>query len=399
VNRFARLGALILCVGVLLMGCSHNKSHNTTPSTTALKGDYGGDAPGSLISADPSIPLAPLLRAKVALAAKITYVSTSGIDDSHTRVTATVFVPNGDPPADGWRIVALGHPATGIQSECAPSASPTLLGLLPTVTALIDAGYLVTVPDYQGLGLHGTYHPFLDSTTEGYNMIDSVRAVRKLIPAASANFAVWGTGQGGQAAWAANELATDYKGQMKIVGAVAVRPTAALEWLAEAAAAGGLTRDQQLMLQQFLAALKAEFGDFNLDAYRRGVVKDKWDILTACWGDAMRDRASVVDQIGPGDLRPVSPEATEALRAYLHKTSLPQAPAAAPMAVFPDDDTGLIPRAQTDSAVARACAMGDVIQFGEPPNDDPSAIIGWINDRFAGVAAHNDCDQLPIAHS
>jgi hypothetical protein len=69
------------------------------------------------------------------------------------------------------------------------------------------------------------------------------------------------------------------------------------------------------------------------------------------------------------------------------------------MAVYPDDDTGLIPRAQTDAAVAHACVMGDVIEFGADQGADAASVIGWLNDRFAGVPAHNDCDNLPIAHS
>jgi hypothetical protein len=357
----------------------------------ALAGHYGGDGPGSLVSAESLVDLDPALRVRTSLAARITYISTSGISDGHPHVTGAVFVPTGDPPAGGWKTVALGHPATGIQPDCAPSHSPTLLGLLPTVIALIDAGYLVTVSDYQGLGLRDTYHPFLDSATEGHNLIDSVRAARDLVPAASDTFAVWGQGQGGQAAWAANELVADYNGKTRMVGAVAQAPTAALDWLADAAAAGTLTHDQQLMLQQYLASLKREYNDFNVDAYRHGVVKNNWDVLSACWGDAVRDRARVVGQIGPDDLRPDSPDATQALRGYLQKTSLPQAPTAAPMLVVPDDAGGLIPWEQTAAALARACAMGDVIQLGPPQGED---VVSWINDRFNAVSARNDCGNL-----
>ena len=134
--------------------------------------------------------------------------------------------------------MAFGHPATGIESECAPSASPTLLGSAPTIEALLDAGFMVTMSDYQGLGLPDTYHPFLDSTTEGYNLIDSVRAARKLVPAASERWVAFGVGQGGQAAWAANELTPDYRGELNFLGAVAMTPTAALDELADDAANG-----------------------------------------------------------------------------------------------------------------------------------------------------------------
>jgi hypothetical protein len=392
VKPSAAVAAVLTCTTVVLAGCTApGPDHSLPPRGAALAGHYGGDLPGSLVSAESLVDLDPALRVRTSLAARITYISNSGINDSHPKVTGTVFVPKGDPPAGGWKTVALGHPATGIQPECAPSLSPTLLGLLPTVIALIDAGYLVTVSDYQGLGSRDAAHPFLDSTTEGHNLIDSVRAARDLVPAASDTFAVWGEGQGGQAAWAANELVADYNGKTKMVGAAAQAPTAALDWLADAAAAGTLTHDQQLVLQQFLASLKREYNDFNVDAYRHGVVKDNWDVLSACWGDAVRDRARVVGQIGPDDLRPDSADATEALRGYLQKTSLPQAPTKSPMLVIPGDGGGLIPWAQTAAALAPACAMGDVIHVGAPQGED---VVSWINDRFNAVPPRNDCGNL-----
>ena len=382
--------AAVLACTTAIAGCTApGPDHPLAPKGPPLPGHYGGDDPGSLVSAESFVDLDHALQVKTSLAARITYMSTSA-KDAHVKVTGTVFVPKGDPPAGGWKTVALGHPATGIQPECAPSLSRTLLGLSPTVTALIDAGYLVTVSDYQGLGLRDTDHPFLDSTTEGRNLIDSVRAARNLVPAVSATFAVWGKGQGGQAAWAADELVFDYNGNTRMVGAVAQSPTAALDWLADAAAAGTLTHDQQLMLQQYLASLKRDYDDFDVDAYRHGVVKDNWDLLSACWGDAVRDRARVVEQIGPDDLRPDSADATEALRGYLQKTSLPQAPTESPMLVLPDDGEGLIPWPQTAAALVRACAMGDVIQVGKQDED----IISWIKDRFDAAPPRNDCGTL-----
>jgi hypothetical protein len=404
-----RATVALVCSVIALAGCGHSApetAHAGPPRGPALTADFSHTGPGALVSAEQLVDLDPQLRAKASLAARIAYVSTSGINDSHSLVTATVFAPNGNPPPGGWRIVAFAHPATGIQSECAPSASPTLLGSAPDVAALLDAGYLVVATDYQGLGLRDTdhasaaaaigpyngYHPFLDSMTEGYNVIDSVRAARTLVPAASDAFAVYGIGQGGQAAWAANELAADYRGGLTLMGVAAVRPTAALDGLADAAANGTLTRDQELTLQQFLAALDNEYDDFDLDAYRHGVVKDNWDVLSSCWGAAFQNRAKIVDQIGPDDLRPTGDDATQTLRGYLQKTSLPQAPTASPMLVVPDAPDGLIPEAETDAALAKACAMGDVISSVAPQAGDLTAgMIGWLTDRFNGVAPQNDC--------
>lgn len=411
--------SVLACATLLLAACSHGEDPaaarvGPAAGPALTDGEFGGTGPGTLVSAERLTNIDLQLREKSSLAARIVYESTSGINDSHTLVTAAVFVPKGDPPPGGWKIIAFAHPATGIQTQCAPSASPDLLGSEPVITALLDAGYVVTATDYQGLGLRDTdhpgsnenigpynnYHPFLDSTTEGYNVIDSVRAARKLVPGTSENFVVFGSGQGGQAAWAANELATDYRGDLVLVGAVAISPTAALDWLADAAAGGTLTRDQQLTLQQYLAAVNKETGTgINLDDYRQGVVKDKWDVLAACWGTAFQDRAQIIGQIGPDDLRPDSDEATEVLRGFLQKTSLPQAPTAAPLLIVPDAPDGLIPADQTSAALSKACAMGDVLASSPPADRELPSLLGWVSDRFNGVAPPNDCPPVPAAPS
>src|SRR2546422_4980673 len=127
---------VLACTAMALAGCiAPGPDHPMAPKGPALPGHYGGDDPGSLVSAESLVDLDHGLQVRTSLAARITYMSTSG-QDAHVKVTGTVFVPKGDPPAGGWNTVALGHPATGIQPECAPSLSPTLLGLLPTVTAL-----------------------------------------------------------------------------------------------------------------------------------------------------------------------------------------------------------------------------------------------------------------------
>ncbi|MEU0498935.1 lipase family protein [Mycobacterium sp. NPDC006124] len=400
------IGVLTLACGILsACGTTSGPPQPGPPRGPALTTDFSHTGPGALVSAEGLVDLDQQLRDRSSLAARIVYESTSGVNDSHSLVTGTVFVPNGTPPPGGWPIAAFAHPATGIQAPCAPSASPSLMGSAKDVAALLDAGFLVTATDYQGLGLRDTdhssadpsigpfngYHPFLDSTTEGYNVIDAVRAARTLVPSASTSFAAYGIGQGGQAAWAADELAADYRGGLTLVGVAAIRPTAALGGLADAAANGTLTRDQQTTLQQYLAALGHENDDFPLDAYRHGVVKQQWDVLSSCWGPAVADRTHAVERIGPADLRPDGPDAEQVLRGYLQKTTLPQAPAAAPMLIVPDGPEGPIPPEWTGAAVTAACGMGDVITLGAPD----AAPVTWLTGRFAGSAPQNDCPVPP----
>ena len=257
--------------------------------TTLTASDCGRDSQASaptrpweagMIIAANNLPAVDQWWQSVTSSAKlITYTSRSGVNDGRTNVTGSVFVPKGNPPQGGWPIVAFGHSTTGTLPDCAPSLSPTLLGASRTVQTLVDAGYVVTAPDYQGLGSLGTdetYHPYLDSTTVGYNLIDSVQAVRELVPDASNRWVAFGTSEGGQAAWAANELEEVSGWGLKLLGSVSLSPFADINGLADLAAAGELTKDQQLALQAYLTALKNEYGaDFNLDDYRRGILRGK----------------------------------------------------------------------------------------------------------------------------
>jgi pimeloyl-ACP methyl ester carboxylesterase len=378
-----------------------------------LNGDFSGTGPGTLVAAETLSNIDQRLEAATSLAARITYVSTSGVDDAQHKVTGTVFVPRGHSPSGGWPVVAFGHPPTGIQHDCAPSLSPTLDNSARTVTALLTAGYVVAVSDYQGLGLDETYHPYLDSTTVGLNLLDSVRAARKLVPNTADGFVAFGVSQGGQAAWAADELVANVPAGLHLLGAVSVSPMADIAGLADTAVAGQLTPDQKLALTAYLASLKKEYDDFKVDDYRRGVVADKWDLLLSCQGSAVGERTVVADQVSGDDLRPSNPAAADTLRGFLQKTNLPQGPTAAPMLVIYGDQDPLIPAAWTDQAVARACQMGDVIQVAHEPQklglanpaDDGGVdfatptVLAWIKDRFNGEPVNNGCpsDTSPPA--
>jgi pimeloyl-ACP methyl ester carboxylesterase len=366
---------------------------------------------GTIIAASDLMAIDPGLQSATALAKRITYISRSA-EDARTHVTGSVFVPKGKPPEGGWQIVVFGHPAAGTSPDCAPSLSPTLLGTSTSVEALLRAGYLVSMPDYQGLGnaakenadYNDTYYPYLDSTTAGYNMIDSVRAVRELISQTSSRWAALGTSEGGQAAWAANELVDNYGEGLQLVGSASWSPTADMNGLADAAEAGDLTKDQELALQGFLAALKKKYrSEFNLDDYRRGMVKEKWDVLSACDGSASEQRGKVADQIAPDDLRPASPKAAALLRGYLQKTSLPQGPTQAPMLVIYGGQDSLVPPAWTNQALYHACKMGDVIQIQMQPDKgqnqvDPSTAIGWLDERFENIPPDNDCQSFTATY-
>lgn len=384
---------------LLASGCG---GQDTSPEANSvafggtIEADFTDAGPGSLKSSEELLTIDRRVSAISSLAARVVYTSTSGVDGSPTEVSGTVFAPQGPAPEGGWPIIAYGHGTTGVLPDCGPSTDPELLGSSPIVTALVRSGYVVAVSDYQGLGIEGNYHPYLDARTAGNNLIDSVRAAQKLVPDTSDRWASFGGSQGGQAAWAANELANTYGSGLDMVGSVSLVPAADISGLARAAAAGTLTADQKPLLQWVLVGLAQSHPEIDLADYRRGIVEERWDELSACGGPLAADRTELAAQIGDEDLKPSTPEAERALEGYLREMSLPQTRAAAPMLVLYGGKDTLVSQAWTDGAVAAGCASGDSIQSVLQPEAghadiDGAAAFPWLNDRFAGEPAVSYC--------
>jgi hypothetical protein len=386
--RFAALLSLTL-VGITACTASPKPTSTDQP-----------DSAGHVVADAPLSQLSPDLREAASTAVLMTYASRNGVNDAVSHVTGTVFVPRGDAPPGGFPIAALGHSTSGAAADCAPSLSPNLLGESATVVALLKAGFVVAAPDYQGLGKPAKpdaddFHPYLDSTTAGYNMIDVVRAAHTLVPQTSTSWAALGAAEGGQAAWAANELVDNYADNLKLVAAAALAPMADFAGLADAAMAGTLNADQKLVYIAYLAALKAEYYyDFGLDNYRRGAAQQNWDALLNCTDRTQRK--ALADEIPPQDLRPADTTALQRLHGYIQKTTLPQGPTRAPMYVIYGGQDAVIPASWTERAIASGCRMGDVIQIAFWPDKQrdqttPVAALGWLTDRMKSLPSANDC--------
>lgn len=413
-GRVAALVLVLLATVSSLVACTQS-SPPPPPSATSgvpISGDFSGSGPGTLRSADSLPTVDRRLTRLTSTAARITYESTSGVDGSTELVSGTVFAPVGPAPAGGWPIVAYGHGTTGVQHECAPSLSPSLLGNADAVGILVNRGYVVVMPDYQGLGLDDTYHPYLDAETVGHNMIDGVRAARKLVPGTSTRWVAIGSSQGGQAAWAANELSARDAAGLDLLGTASLAPVSDVSGFADKAAAGTLTQQQLAIFPWILWAQQKMHPEMDLDDYRRGVAERRWDVLTACQGELAEQRTAVVKQLTADDLRPATPAATAALRDDLQKMALPFGRAAAPMLVVHGAKDQLVDSAWTDDAVGDACRRGDTVEtytLPEAGHDDidGSVAVAWIQARFQGTPALNTCgrnvpppvEQLPGASS
>jgi len=163
----------------------------------------------------------------------VLYRST-GVTGKAVAVSGTVSIPKGKAPKDGWPVIAWGHGTTGIADACAPSrdsASNPAHGLIdyayPLLQRWLKAGYAVVRTDYEGLGTPGD-HPYLIGRSEGYSMLDAVRAARKLDRRLGRRVIIAGHSQGGQAALFAASLANRWTPELKVRGTVALSPVSHL---------------------------------------------------------------------------------------------------------------------------------------------------------------------------
>ncbi|OKH77945.1 hypothetical protein EB75_28750, partial [Mycobacterium sp. ST-F2] len=377
--------SLLACT-VLLAGCGSTESE-AAPQRIA-NADMSQTGPGSLVEAWTIPKLDTRIVATGAEAARVLYRSTSGIDGSPTEVSGAVFVPPGDPPPGGWPVVAYGHGTSGVQQQCAPSLSKDIFGTAPLIAAYIKLGYAVAVADYQGLGAPGG-HPYLDSKTAGLNIIDSVRALRKLSPKVSTKWGGVGGSQGGSAMWAANEQAATYGTDLNLVGTVSMAPAADITQFAQLAADQKLSKDQQAAYIWLLMGIAQTRPGFPIDDYRNGVAAENWDTLAACVGPETEKRAAILSDLPASSLVPSSPEAVTRLTDILASMALPQQKAAAPMLVLYGGKDTYINSEWTRAAIQRACAMGTIIesdfQEGKGHGDvDSSAYLEWLGKRFQG---------------
>ncbi len=154
-----------------------------------------------------------------------------GIRGKLVPVSGIVSVPKGTPPKGGWPVITYAHGTTGIAPQCAPSrdsgpssgAHGADAGIAPLLNTWIKDGYAVVRTDYEGLGGPGV-HPYLIGRSEGYGVLDIVRAARQLVPALGNRIVISGHSQGGHAALWAASLAPRYAPNLHVLGTVAFAP-------------------------------------------------------------------------------------------------------------------------------------------------------------------------------
>ncbi|MFV5490662.1 alpha/beta fold hydrolase [Acinetobacter sp. ASP199] len=151
--------------------------------------------------------------------------SMQSVRNKNIRATTLVFTPKGTPPAGGWPIVVWAHGTTGAADKCAPSRLPLTGEEKDLVMELVERGYAVIAPDYEGLGNNNEPHPYLHLESAANSILSAISEAKKYYGNVLADeWSIVGWSQGGHAALAAAEFSGalnnfDYKGAVAIAPA------------------------------------------------------------------------------------------------------------------------------------------------------------------------------------
>ncbi|MEU0495624.1 alpha/beta fold hydrolase [Mycobacterium sp. NPDC006124] len=360
-----------------------------------LSPDFRDDGPGSLVSVTPMAG-ATELEDIDATYMRVVYRSTYGMDDSPTEVSGVVAIPAGQAPKGGWPVISFGHGTTGVLNKCAPSNFGTLPGNSAMMAAMISNGFAVTSTDYQGLGVPGYYHPFLDAKTFGNNMIDAVRAAERVGADVSNKWIAFGHSLGGMAAWAAADRAGVYGKGLNLLGTLSMAPAADMAGLADKAQDGTLTEEQRVAMVFVLQSLSWSHPDLDLNRYRSGYTAEHWDEILDCLPANLDDIGQTRSGMLASDLKPATQADTDRLRALLAAYALPQNRPTGPMRVVYGTEDTLVDAAWTEGALKKVCELGADVEIdkriGQGHGDLDSAFgLPWMRDVLGGQTVVSSC--------
>lgn len=191
--------------------------------------------PGSIIKSRYVSPWEiPDLETRISSAQQITY-STRDTFFKQGRAVTTVLVPKTrELTATSPQVVSYQIPEDAVADQCAPSKSLLVADMtdVRAIKDLLDAGYIVNTPDYEG-----ERNAFTAGIQSGRATLDSIRAVLQSLPAEEASVILWGYSGGSIATGWALELQPEYAPELEdtiiggVVGGYSVDPSSIINVL------------------------------------------------------------------------------------------------------------------------------------------------------------------------
>lgn len=321
----------------------------------------------------------------------VTYRSRS-TEGRAVPVSGLVAVPEGEPPAGGFPVLAWAHGTTGIDDACAPSDRGA--GAVPHLREHLEAGYVVAATDYEGLGTPGI-HPYLVAESEARSVLDSVRAARELlgVEVASDRFVVLGHSQGGHAALATAERARSWAPELELLGAAALSPVADLELVIPPLFDSTIGLALGLYVAAGWPAAHAELSSADL-LTDRGV-----ELLDDAARTCVSDMGRLVGGAQVDDLRVRRPTQVEAWTRRIRDNTIDPDAVTGPVFLAQGDRDVIIPPLLIDRLAGELCRSDVPLRYRTDDAADHNTIVDvampavhrWFATLVEGRAVRDDC--------
>jgi pimeloyl-ACP methyl ester carboxylesterase len=398
--RLAVLRIMVLPGLIRLRSIRHHQAHVAVLLAVAICAGLSStpvalaevlEAPGTLISAQAIVTP----NDEKALAWRVRYVSTDPYG-KRIEATGTVFAPVG--AARTRDVVVWAHPTSGVMPACAPSRRsgpgyPWIAGLQP----LLAAGFVITAPDYAGLGTSGV-HPYLVGASEARAVVDSVRAARAIGDAHAGNrYIVWGHSQGAHAALWTAMLPAAYAPDVALEGvAAAAPPTDLATNVARATDRNGI-----LLVASYLFVGWSNFYHMPLASALKpatsAAVREVAHVCSQTPRDAVK-LATIIKPLQQLSL-PAAFDRDERWKAHLMGNSTGLPTRRVPYFIAQGMLDELIVPGVTTAYVKALCKAGMRVDYDQLPGinhpnsgaDAAPAAVRWMQGRFAGTPAPSNC--------
>ena len=315
-------------------------------------------------------------------------------------VSGTVLVPTSPWIGLGPRPVIGYAPGTqGMADRCAPSRqfSEGIEYEGVGIEALLQRGYAVAMPDYEGLGTAGI-HTSMDRVSQGRATLDVVRAAKRLSGTGLTNSSpvgIMGYSQGGGAAASAVELASTYAPDLKVKGAVVGAVPADLAQVAGALDGGLYSAFAYFALRGLSASYDVDLSPYLNDRGR--AVSDQ--VETECVFDLL-NHAFVKSSTLSASGRPMSElMAVEPFRSIVEAQRIGTVRPTVPVLVTHSALDDVIPYAVGKQMARSWCAAGANVRFST--NVAPGHVGGivpqtaealpFFEARFTGLPQVSNC--------
>jgi len=352
---------------------------------------FGTAEAGTLVRSEPATDFAlpPGIKA-----IRILY-HTRTASNTDTLSSGVVLIPYGQPPRDGWPLLAWSHGTSGVANNCAPSLMRSLFYNWEGLYEYVMLGYAVVATDYAGLGTEGR-HAYLDMSSNATDVVNSIPAAHAAVPDLSQKWLVIGHSQGGLSSLGVAEL----EGRIKdpnFLGTVALAGASDLQDGIESVLNARLPMLNGLVAF-WVYGVKTVYPQLQL----KDVLTDKAVALydrsveDGCSSASGAFAALPTDQIlQPGWSR------NRYIQQFLERNRPGTEATFGPLLLVVGGDDMLFTEAAGRKVFQRLCAGGGQIQRRLYPGlgHDPVVYgslrdqMDWIKDRFAGRSAPSDCSS------